>query len=86
MPRSSIWIASPSTSTAGRNRFRASNLAPWVVARRPSRAPAAAKKNVPLHTDAIRGTRPIALATMSVTDPPASSCRMPGSPPTVIRV
>jgi len=86
MPPSSIWIASPSTSTAERNRFSASTSLQWVVARRPSRAPAAAKKNVPLHTDAIRGTRPIALDTMSVADPRASSWRIPGSPPTVKRV
>jgi hypothetical protein len=38
------------------------------------------------HTDAMRGTRPIALETISFTDPRASSWRMPGSPPTVMSV
>ena len=50
-PRSSTWMASPSTSTAGRNRFRASTSLQCVVARRPSSAPAAARKNVPLQTE-----------------------------------
>ena len=39
-------------------------------------------KNVLLHTDVMRGIQPIALDTMSVTDPRATCCRMPGSPPT----
>ena len=34
----------------------------------------------------MRGTRPMALDTIFVTDPRASSSRMPGSPPTVISV
>ena len=85
-PPSSIWMASPSTLTAGRNRCSASTSLQCVVARRPSSAPAAARKNVPLHTEAMRGTRPIARRTMSVAPPCASSCRMPGSPPTVSNV
>src|SRR5437773_12235283 len=43
-------------------------------------------KNVLLHTDVMRGIQPIALDTMSVTDPRTTCCRMPGSPPNRSRI
>jgi 2,4-dienoyl-CoA reductase-like NADH-dependent reductase (Old Yellow Enzyme family) len=47
-------IGSGSTVVAGYTRARSSHAAQWVVARFPSRSPAAPSRNEPVHTEAVQ--------------------------------
>ena len=85
--RSSIWMASPSTTHRGTKSLQRIDLAP-MRGRAPAveRSGSREEERAAAHRCDARHSADRAATRCLSTDPRASSCRMPGSPPTVISV
>lgn len=60
-----------------------SQLAQWVVTRLPSRSPASASRNVPVHTDASRWTRGAIRRSQSISARSPKAASTPRPPATI---